>query len=113
VLYSFGSNGDGHTPSSPLLVANGTIFGTTATGLGTDSKGGSVFALHKPTSPGGTWTETILHEFTGEAEPWGNLVMGQDGSLYGTVSLGPNFSVPASGRGAVYMIKLATGEGAF
>jgi hypothetical protein len=48
--------------------------------------------LAPPTLPGGAWTETILHRFTGlngdGAAPLGNLVMNSSGVLYGTTEAG-------------------------
>jgi len=46
--------------------------------------------LQPPSSPGGTWTETSLHQFTGDidgAVPQANLFLGADG-IYGTTTYG-------------------------
>jgi uncharacterized repeat protein (TIGR03803 family) len=117
VLYDFtGTNGDGSLPSPAGFVVgpDGTIYGTTTCG-GTgptarfpcsyNAVGGSgtVFALSSPTTPGGMWTETILHSFTGGADgavPMVGLIPGPDGVLYGTTSNGG-----ISGNGVVFSIK--------
>jgi uncharacterized repeat protein (TIGR03803 family) len=98
VLHDF-VQGDGKIPNSPLILHNGNIYGTTATGSSPHNRGGTVFELQKPAAPGSPWTEVILHEFGGDAGPSGTLVMDRDGVLYGTTTAGgPN------GAGTVYRI---------
>ena len=49
---------------------------------------GTVFKL---TLSNGSWTETVLHDFTGGSDggtPYGNVVIDRKGSLYGTASTG-------------------------
>jgi uncharacterized repeat protein (TIGR03803 family) len=88
-LHAFtGSDGDGLTPSALLVAPNGMLYGSTVDG-GT-SNCGTVFELAPPASPGGNWTETILHDFTGGADganPSG-LALGPDGTLYGAAATG-------------------------
>ncbi len=103
VIYSFtGENGDGAYPDAGLTLGeNGVLYGTTAYGGVASASAcayygstgcGSVFQLTPPTTPGGAWTETILHGFTGEdgdgSVPYGGLVLSPNGVLYGTTSLG-------------------------
>jgi len=100
VLYSFtGANGDGASPSGDLVVdANGTLYGTCGTGgAGGD---GTVYELAPPASPGGAWTETILHSFTGAdgSGPQFGVALGSDGSLYGTAR------GEGSSRGVVFQL---------
>jgi len=48
-----------------------------------------VFQLAPPASPGGTWTETLLDRFTATsdgARPYGGVVMGSNGVIFGTTS---------------------------
>jgi len=85
-----GSPADGEFPRVSLVIgSDGTLYGTTASGgssTGSDPGSGAVFSLTAPSVSGGAWTEAVLHSFGGTgdtAEPWG-LVIGQDGSLYGT-----------------------------
>jgi uncharacterized repeat protein (TIGR03803 family) len=81
----------------PLTVGeDGTIYGTTEYGGGV----GAAFALKPPTAPGQTWTEILLHKFTGGADgvfPTG-LTMGAGGVLYGTTQQG------LGGFGTVFML---------
>ena len=103
VLYSFGGGSDGAYPHASLIFGSkGELYGTTefggASGLGT------VFQLSPPTSSGGNWTETVLHNFgsgSDGAEPFAALILGSKGELYGTTEEGG-----ASGKGTVFKIVL-------
>jgi uncharacterized repeat protein (TIGR03803 family) len=98
VIYSFaGSSSDGAFPyASPIVGANGAIYGTTAFGGYTGS--GTVFELIPPASPGGAWTETVLFTFYAGGDNGGTgydvyrgLVAGSNGELYGVASEGGLF----------------------
>lgn len=85
VLYSFAGGTDGTGPRSRLLLdGQGNLYGSTTGGGGSGCSGngcGTVFEL----SPSGK--ETVLYRFTGGAdgaEPFGDLLMDTEGSLYGT-----------------------------
>jgi uncharacterized repeat protein (TIGR03803 family) len=106
VLHTFQGPPDGAWPESTLVFANGKLYGTTTMGgtgnaLDCDENCGAIFELSPPASPGGAWTETILHSFsatpTDGGLPWGGLVPGKDGIFYGATSGGGNF-----GWGTVY-----------
>jgi uncharacterized repeat protein (TIGR03803 family) len=91
VLHRFtGEHGDGGNSTADLIVdADGTLYGTTTEG----TPGlGSVFKLTPPAAPGGTWTETVLHQFTGRngdgSDVATGLTMGKNGVLYGTTLRG-------------------------
>jgi len=96
VLYTFSGLGDGGLPQASLtLDANGSLYGTTQNGgVGTGCSGlgcGVAFRLTPPQPPSGTWTETVLHTFRGGSEgyvPWGKLVIGKAGWLYGATEFG-------------------------
>lgn len=106
---------DGAHPTAPLTAGpDGTLYGTTLYG-GTNSQCitkatvrgcGTVFQLSPPASPGGGWTETVLYSFTGlngdGALPAAGVVVGEDGSLYGTTQYGGNETVgsPCESDGA-------------
>jgi uncharacterized repeat protein (TIGR03803 family) len=115
VVYNFsGQNGDGAFPwRSGLVVGNhGVLYGTTQCGgsgptandcSGSTVGSGTVFSLTPPATPGGAWTETILHSFTGGADgavPVAGLALGPDGVLYGTTSAGGS-----TGNGTVFSIR--------
>ena len=58
---------------------------------GGDSYEGAVWSLTPPAWPGRSWTEKVLHSFTGSDDggnPVAGLVMGDDGTLYGTTTIG-------------------------
>lgn len=88
ILYSF-TGPDGQFPVGiPLLGKNLTIYGTT---LFTTEGYGAVFQLSPPTAPGGAWTASVLHGFTGGVdggEPSTGVVIDSLGRLYGTTQFG-------------------------
>jgi uncharacterized repeat protein (TIGR03803 family) len=90
-LYSFkGQGGDGAQPYAGLAVGNNArLYGTTV--YGGSSAAGTVFELAPPVAAGGAWRETVLYSFAGGndgANPYGGLVIGTNGSLYGTTAAG-------------------------
>jgi len=95
VLYSFTGTSDGSDPLGGVIVNSaGVLYGTTLNFGGSPSCSGyycgTVFALQPPASPGGTWTQTVLHSFSGGSQgagPWAGLTMGKSGALYGTTSV--------------------------
>jgi uncharacterized repeat protein (TIGR03803 family) len=96
ILHQFaGGNADGAYPYASLIMdASGNFYGTTSRGgSGACTYGcGTVFKL-TPGS-GGTWTETILHVFSGGSDgglPQGSLVMDAAGNLYGTTLWGGKY----------------------
>ncbi|MGD0364655.1 MAG: choice-of-anchor tandem repeat GloVer-containing protein, partial [Bryobacteraceae bacterium] len=107
LLYSFGEPPDGNLPQGGVIIGpNGALFGTTEYGgdtpAGCRDGCGTVFELDPPASPGGAWTETILHAFTGAAtgdgyQPNSTLVLGPGDVLYGTTRSGG-----ASGLGTIF-----------
>ena len=108
VIYSFtGQNGDGAGPNAGVtLGAGGALFGVTSNGGSAPCANsspsappgcGTVFALMPPAA-GATWTEAVLYSFSDQlgsagwwgngANPYGELVIGGNGVLYGTTSGG-------------------------
>ena len=91
VLHNFTGGGDGAVPYAGVVIGSGgVLYGATPAGGGS-SDFGTVFALTPPASPGGAWTETVLHAFTGGrngAYPYGNIAIGKSGVLYGTTAHG-------------------------
>ncbi len=117
VIYSFtATNGDGAYPVASVVVGrNGELYGTTSSAGSAASDSacpssyfvlagcGIVFQLTPPTTPGGAWTEKVLHSFTGQngdgSMPLAGLALSSTGVLYGTTSAG------GLGAGTVFSIK--------
>lgn len=115
VIYSFtGLNGDGAYPAAAVVSGkNGVLYGTTLYG-GSATSGtpctfygatgcGTVFQLTPPAMPGGTWTETILHSFTGqngEGSIPGPLTVSRVGLLNG-----PTWTGGTAGKGTIFAIQ--------
>jgi uncharacterized repeat protein (TIGR03803 family) len=95
VVYSFTGADDGGYPYAGVVQgADGNLYGTTYTGG--NAGGGTVFQL---TLAG---ILTVVHGFTGGTDggyPYGGVIQGSDGNLYGTASQGG-----ASGVGVVLSI---------
>ncbi len=91
-LHIFTGAPDGQSPFAGLVIdSKGNLYGTTLYGGVDDCNTlpcGTVFEI----SPGsaGTWTETVLHAFTGPDGYWpqGNLTFDTAGNLYGTTTRG-------------------------
>jgi hypothetical protein len=114
-IYSFtGIDGDRAYPTASLVVGkNGVLYGTTQYGGSATSACrssyfvlagcGIVFELTPPTAPGGTWTEKVLHSFSGQngdgAIPVAGLALSSTGVLYGTTSAGGT-----AGKGTVFAV---------
>ena len=98
LLHQFsGSPADGANPYAGMVMDNnGVFYGTTFNGGA--SSDGSVFSL---TNSGGTWTETVLHSFSGSdgANPHASVLIGAGGVLYGTTYYGGT-----SSDGTVFML---------
>jgi uncharacterized repeat protein (TIGR03803 family) len=84
VLYRFTGGSDGSGPNAPLVVdKTGNLYGTT---FGGGTGFGTVFEIAF-----GTWTETVLYNFTGGTDgtsPAARLLLDKTGNLYGTATSG-------------------------
>lgn len=99
-LYAFrGAHNDGAIPTTRITFDQaGNIYGTTTAGGSSgrpcySSGCGTVFKLTP--SPGGQWTESILHFFTGGSDgdnPDSPLAIDGAGNLYGTAADGGLYS---------------------
>lgn len=93
-----------------MLGKGGVLYGTTQKGgSGTcaeppqETGCGTVFRLTPPATPGGAWTETILHSFTGQngegSTPTGPITMNADGVLVGSTLSG------GAGPGTIFAVE--------
>jgi uncharacterized repeat protein (TIGR03803 family) len=102
VLYNFSGASFPEEPTAALAIGNGgVLYGTT--GLGGVLGWGTVFASKPPSSPGGSWTEVTLHDFTGAddgSDPIAPLTFTANGMLYGTTYQGGT-----SNFGTVFSLK--------
>ncbi len=96
-LYNFEGSPDGAAPYNEALVIGncGELYGTTSSGG--SSNNGTVFELIPPTTRGGSWTNVVLHSFSGSdgSNPQSGLVMGPDRVLYGATDGGGSFNFGA------------------
>ena len=99
--------GDGNEPySAPVLGPGGVLYGAT---LGGGSPGyGTIFEMLPPSSPGGSWTEVILHSFAGGADGTFpiSVTLGPDGNLYGTTNQGGAPKDGIHNQGTVFQLVL-------
>lgn len=105
VLYSFTGGADGGEPYKGVtLDAQGNIYGTAGVGglyVGpcSDTGCGVVFKL---TNSGGTWTQTVIHNFTGGKDGWGpgaGVTIDSRGAVYGMTPVGGEFNA-----GVIYQL---------
>ena len=98
VLHTFTGGLDGATPRAGLTIDHaGNLYGTTAFGgtgacdnVGSPSGCGTVFRMVRT---GSAWRFIPLYSFAGSsyndgASPYGRVIFGPNGSLYGTTELG-------------------------
>jgi hypothetical protein len=110
-IHTFVGGGDGLSPNPGLVMLNGNLYGTTASGgagkicapVFSPQGCGTVFSLTPPASSGDSWTESVVYSFVGvngdAAIPTSGLAAGPNGVLYGTTFWGGK-----SNLGAVYQI---------
>jgi uncharacterized repeat protein (TIGR03803 family) len=108
ILFTF-NGANGYSPESGVIMdKQGNLYGTTADGGALNR--GVVFKLSPPVTSGGPWIETILWAFgrgsDGEV-PSGNLVIDQNGNLYGETAQGG-----ANGQGIAFKLAAPTQGGA-
>ena len=112
LLYSFAAGADGADPfGGVILDGAGNLYGTTASG-GSTCVCGNVFELKKGTN--GTYTETILYQFTGSSDgvnPESALTMDSSGNLFGTTVYGGDTSCASPyGCGEVFELQNTGGS---
>jgi len=83
---------------TPAIGAGGVLYVTTSVGGPTFDSFGDVVSLTPPTTPGGSWTTTVLCSLN---TPETGVVIGSGGVLYGTYSNGVyEVTPPASAGGS-------------
>ena len=92
VLYSFTGGTDGSEPHAGLIFdQSGNVYGTTAYG----GLYGAGVAYRLSPNADGTWTQTVLHSFTGGSDgaypDWDRLAIDTFGNLYGVTANGGIF----------------------
>jgi uncharacterized repeat protein (TIGR03803 family) len=102
ILYSFTGGADGGQPYKGVtLDREGNLYGTAVTG-GSGSCEGGCGVAYKLTKSGGTWTQRVIHAFTGGNDgsgPGARLTVDRDGNVYGMTPIGG-----AYGLGTIYKI---------
>jgi uncharacterized repeat protein (TIGR03803 family) len=96
---------DGSGPGGPVVFDNaGNLYGMTPTG-GTDGLG-VIYQLVP--GPGGTWTQNVIHNFTGGADGGtgsaGRLLLDPNGNFYGVATVGGLY-----GQGIVFHLTSDSG----
>jgi uncharacterized repeat protein (TIGR03803 family) len=102
VIYRFKGGLDGDVPVGGVSFdAAGNLYGAALQGSTNCDPGlacGEVFRI----DPSGNFT--VLHSFGAPAGPWGGVLVGLDGSLYGTTNFGGSKRCGGSGCGVVFKI---------
>lgn len=102
VLYSFTSGTDGGEPYKGVTIdRQGNLYGTTVTGASGSCEGGCG-VVYKLTNSGGTWTQTVIHAFTGGDDgsgPGARVTLDPNGDVYGMTPTGG-----AYGLGTIYRL---------
>lgn len=112
IIYRFQSYGDGTNPQAGLTFdSSGNLYGTTSYGGNSSCAAGcgTVFELSHARS--GSWSEKVLHQFTGPDGflPLANLIWDSSGNLYGSAEYGGDNSCVGGGCGTIF--KLSRGKG--
>jgi len=101
IIHTFGAvPNDGAAPEALTVGPSGALYGTTQSGGaefcptadGVGLQCGTVFELTPPTTTGGTWTYSVIYNFTGTngdgEAPGAGVVVGKNGAVYGTTQYG-------------------------
>lgn len=104
VLYRFADSSTGLAiPYGGVTFDSaGNLYGTTAKGGTGDCDGEGCGAIYKLSHSGGTWTESVIYNFTGfedGAFPMATMTIDQAGKLYGTTYYESVFELVPSGGG--------------
>jgi uncharacterized repeat protein (TIGR03803 family) len=109
VIHSFaGGTTDGAEPSADLIFDSaGNLYSTARNGGSGNCKNGCGIVFELSPSSGGPWTETILHNFSGNPDgtnPFGGLIFDKSGNLWGTTQSGGS-----KNDGVIFELTLANG----
>jgi uncharacterized repeat protein (TIGR03803 family) len=121
-LYTFTGTADGGQPQSGLVFdKSGNLYGNAR--IGGMSSGCVIYTyqcgvIFELTPNGSSWTESVLHSFTGEndgAQPvFATMVFDKKGNLYGVTNIGgepQNCYNQGSGCGVVFKLRPPTKKG--
>ena len=102
VLYSFTGGVDGGEPYKGVSIdRQGNLYGTAVTGGSGACEGGCGVA-YKLTNSNGTWTQTVIHAFTGGDDgsgPGARVTVDSSGNVYGMTPTAGTY-----GAGTIYKI---------
>ncbi|MBA3543311.1 MAG: hypothetical protein H0T83_02565 [Chthoniobacterales bacterium] len=103
VLYNFTGGADGGEPYKGVtLDAAGNLYGSAVTG-GAGSCEGGCGVTYRLTKSGTTWTQSVIHAFTGGADgagPGARVALDKRGTVYGMTPIGG-----ANGLGTIYALR--------
>lgn len=103
VLYNLTGGADGGEPYKGVtLDGAGNLYGTAVTG-GSGSCEGGCGVTYKLTKSGDTWTQRVIHAFTGGADgsgPGSRVAVDKRGNVYGMTPTGG-----ANGLGVIYLLR--------
>ena len=92
MIYNFPGGSDGGTPYAGLIFdQSGNLYGTTQEGGGVACRFGCGVVFQLTPQSNGSWTESVLHSFTGGSDggdPLAGLIFNAKGNLYGTTAYG-------------------------
>jgi uncharacterized repeat protein (TIGR03803 family) len=104
VLYTFNGAGSNTQPYAGVIFDNaGNLYGA---GSGDSYGPGAIFRLQHPTTPGGAWSEAVLHTFRDGKDgddPVGGLIF-LNGILYGTTLGGGHGYLESDSLGTVFSV---------
>ena len=108
VLYSFTGGADGGEPYKGVTIDwRGNLYGTAVTG-GSGSCEGGCGVVYKLSKSKGTWSQTVIHAFTGGDDgsgPGARVTVDRGGNVYGMTPTGGTYGV-----GTIYKIRPHAGS---